>query len=72
MKIVFVGKLEPNCTEAHLRCLFEPYGQVGRISIKVDQHGNPRGFALVEMTNEEDADKAISGLSRITPWILRS
>ena len=64
MKNVFVGNLSFNTAEDELRQLFEPYGQVDRVSILTDREtGRSRGFAFVEMTNNEEGEKAIAGLN---------
>ena len=67
MKNLFVGNLPFRLAEADLaqslRELFEGFGVVDRVSIITDRDtGKPRGFAFVEMGNE-DADKAITQLN---------
>ena len=63
MKNLFVGNLGSEVTLEELRRLFEAYGQVVQVHIIVDRDtGLPRGFAFVEMTNDE-AEKAIQGLN---------
>jgi cold-inducible RNA-binding protein len=63
MKNVFVGNMNFQTTEAELRALFEPFGQVTRVHIAMDREtGRARGFAFVEMPNDEEATKAMSGL----------
>jgi RNA recognition motif-containing protein len=50
-------------TEADLRALFEPFGQITRVHIATDREtGRARGFAFVEMPNDAEAAKAIAGL----------
>jgi RNA recognition motif-containing protein len=62
MKNIYVGNLDYNVTEQELRTAFEAYGQVDNVTILRDRDtGQPRGFAFVEMANDEEADKAISG-----------
>jgi RNA recognition motif-containing protein len=64
MKNLFVGNMSFQSTEADLRALFEPYGQVTRIHIVNDREtGQPRGFAFVEMANDEQAAKAMAELN---------
>ena len=64
MKNIFVGNLSFNTSEDELRQLFEPFGQVDRISIMTDRDtGRSRGFGFVEMTSNEDGEKAISALN---------
>ena len=63
MKNVFVGNMNFQTTEADLRALFEAFGQVTRVHIAMDREtGRARGFAFVEMPNDEEAAKAMSGL----------
>ncbi len=64
MKNLYVGNLAFTTTEQELRSLFETHGAVERVSIVTDQQtGRPRGFAFVEMTNPEEADKASTALT---------
>ena len=61
MKNIFVGNLSFNTGEEELRQAFESYGQVDRVSIMTDRDtGRSRGFGFVEMTNNEDGEKAAS------------
>lgn len=63
MTSIFVAKLDFNATEDQLKSLFEEHGRVNRVTIAKDREtGNPRGFAFVEMANEEEADAAIKAL----------
>jgi RNA recognition motif-containing protein len=63
MKNVFVGNMNFQTTESELRGLFEAFGQVTRVHIAMDREtGRARGFAFVEMPNDEEAAKAMSGL----------
>jgi RNA recognition motif-containing protein len=63
MKNLFVGNMSFQMTERDLRALFEPFGQVGRIHIVTDREtGRARGFAFVEMPNDQEAAKAVAGL----------
>ena len=68
MKNLFVGNLPFSLTEAdlaqNLRALFEGFGIVDRVSIITDREtGKPRGFAFVEMQDDDSAEKAIAALS---------
>lgn len=50
-------------TEGDLRALFEPFGQITRVHMAMDREtGRARGFAFIEMPNDEEAAKAIAGL----------
>ena len=64
MKSIFVGNLDFSATEDSIRALFEPYGAVERVNIITDRDtGRSRGFAFVEMTNSEEAERAITALN---------
>jgi cold-inducible RNA-binding protein len=63
MKNLFVGNMSFQTSEADLRALFEPFGQITRVHIAMDREtGRARGFAFVEMPNDDEAAKAIAGL----------
>lgn len=63
MKNLYVGNISHSTTESELRSAFEVYGAVERISMMADRDtGQARGFAFVEMTSTEEADKAIAAL----------
>lgn len=63
MTSIFVAKLDFGVTEEELRALFEAYGDVKKAHIATDREtGKPRGFAFVEMYNDDDAQKAIQEL----------
>ena len=64
MKNVFVGNMSFEATEGGLRSLFEPFGEITRVQLITDRDtGRPRGFAFVEMANDEEAAKAITALN---------
>ena len=63
MKSLFVGNMSFQTTEGELRELFAPFGQVTRVHMAMDREtGRARGFAFVEMPNDEEAAKAMAGL----------
>lgn len=63
MKNLFVGNISFQTTEGDLNELFKPFGQVARVHIAMDREtGRSRGFAFVEMPNDEEAAKAMAGL----------
>lgn len=63
MKNLFVGNLSFQTTENELRSLFEPFGQITRVHIATDREtGRSRGFAFVEMSNDEEAGRAMAAL----------
>jgi cold-inducible RNA-binding protein len=64
MKNLFVGNLPFSSTEDSLRTLFAQFGEVQQVKIMTDRDtGKPRGFGFVEMTQDEDAAKAVAGLN---------
>jgi cold-inducible RNA-binding protein len=64
MKNLYVGNLPHSTTEAELRTLFQPFGDIERVSMVTDRDtGRSRGFAFVEMTNAGEAEKAIAALN---------
>lgn len=64
MKNIFVGNLSFGSNEDDVRAMFEAYGAVDRVSIITDRDtGRSRGFAFVEMSNDEEADRAINSLN---------
>ena len=64
MKNIFVGNLSFGATEETLRSMFENYGTVERVSIVTDREtGRSRGFGFVEMTNADEAERAIAALN---------
>jgi RNA recognition motif-containing protein len=64
MKNIYVGNLTYNATEDQIRSLFEQYGAVDRVSIVTDRDtGQSRGFAFVEMADDEAGGKAIDALN---------
>jgi len=64
MKNLYVGNLPHSTTEGEIRNVFEPHGAVEKVTLVTDREtGRSRGFAFVEMTNAEEADKAIAALN---------
>jgi RNA recognition motif-containing protein len=64
MKNIFVGNLSFGATEETLRSMFENFGTVERASIVTDREtGRSRGFGFVEMTNADEAERAIAALN---------
>jgi len=63
MKNLFVGNMSFQTTESDLNTLFKPFGQVARVHVAMDREtGRARGFAFVEMPNDDEAAKAIAAL----------
>ncbi len=64
MSKLYVGNLPFSTTDADLNALFAKHGTVTSVSIITDKFSNrPRGFAFVEMENDEAAQKAITALN---------
>src|SRR6476619_3825120 len=57
---LYVGNLPYNVTEDDLRTLFSQAGQIKEIAMIMDRDTRqPKGFGFVEMTTQEEAEKAI-------------
>ncbi|HEY1808475.1 MAG TPA: RNA-binding protein [Acidobacteriaceae bacterium] len=66
MKKLYVGNLSYNATEADVRQWFEAHGAVESASLAMDRGtGQSRGFAFVEMTNDNEAEAAIAALNGV-------
>ena len=64
MTNIYVGNLSFQTTEDDLHAAFSQFGSVERVKIVTDRDtGQPRGFAFVEMTQANEAQKAIAGLN---------
>ena len=64
MKKLYVGNLSYGATESTIRSLFENYGAVDTVNLITDRNtGQSKGFGFVEMTNDAEAQRAISALN---------
>lgn len=62
-KKLYVGNLSYNTTDDSLKAAFSAYGAVTSATVITDRmSGRSKGFGFVEMTNDEEALAAISGL----------
>ena len=60
---IFVAKLDFGVDNVQLRSLFETYGKVNKATVALDKEtGKSRGFAFVEMENDQEGQAAIDGL----------
>jgi len=60
---IFVAKLSFDTTSESLKAAFERFGEVSSAQVIMDKEsGRSRGFAFVEMNNNEEALAAISAL----------
>ncbi len=63
-KKMYVGNLNYETNEDQLNDVFKEYGEVVSVNIIADKFsGKSRGFAFVEMANDEEADSAMAGLN---------
>ena len=61
---LFVGNLAWSTTEGAIEEACAAYGTVTSCSLMLDRTtGRSRGFAFVEMSSEEEANRAIEGLN---------
>lgn len=61
---IFVAKLNFRTEETTLRNLFEAFGEVDTAKVVLDREtGRSRGFAFVEMPNDDEAQNAIQELN---------
>ena len=64
---IFVGGLPYATTDAELQALFSTHGAVASASIVRDRFTDQsRGFAFVDMPNNDEANKAIASLNGTT------
>ena len=65
MKKLYVGNLPFQATEEQLSALFTQTGvTTATVTLVRDRFsGQPRGFGFVEITNDEEAERAIQGLN---------
>jgi RNA recognition motif-containing protein len=63
-KKLYIGNLPYSVTETALREMFTPLGVVDSVSIITDRDtGQPKGFAFIEMTDDDAAKQAISQIN---------
>jgi len=63
-KKLYIGNLPYSVTETALREMFTPLGVVDSVSIIADREtGQPKGFAFIEMTDDDAAKQAISQIN---------
>ena len=64
MKTLYVGNFPFRMTDPELQSIFEPYGTIASATIARNPvTGRSRGFALVAMTNDVEAEKAMAELN---------
>ena len=63
-KNLYVGNMDYDTTRDKLLELFQAHGQVTSVNVITDRYtGRRRGFAFVEMMNDEGANAAIAALN---------
>ena len=61
---LYVGNLSYETTEASIRTVFEPHGEVASVNLITDRDtGRPKGFGFVEMGSAEEAQTAKTALN---------
>ncbi|KPQ40835.1 MAG: RNA recognition motif domain-containing protein [Phormidium sp.] len=61
---IYIGNLSYDAVQEDLEEVFREYGTVKRTQIPVDREtGRSRGFGFVEMSSDEEEDKAIEALN---------
>ena len=61
---IYVGNLSYKVDENDLRGIFEEYGEVTSVKIIKDRYsGRSKGFAFIEMANNNEAKTAIKELN---------
>ncbi|MEW6410223.1 MAG: RNA-binding protein [Nitrospirota bacterium] len=65
-KKIYVGNFPYQADEDSLREVFATIGEVLSVKIITDATGRSKGFGFVEMTSDEDAEKAITALNGTT------
>jgi cold-inducible RNA-binding protein len=63
-KKLYVGNLDYSTSDEELKELFSAYGEVENVKIIKTAEGKPRGFAFVEMVDENSAEEAAKNLNQ--------
>lgn len=65
-KRLFVGNLAYSVTTAQLEEAFSKVGKITSLNLITDKYsGQSKGFAFIEMSSDEEADKAIKELNNV-------
>ena len=63
---IFIGNLSFDAEQEDIIGVFSSYGEVKDCKIPLDREtGRKRGFAFVDMANQEDEQKAIDDLKKV-------
>lgn len=61
---LFIGNLPHSYNEEKVREIFAVHGEIEKVAVPTDRYTNaPRGFAFVEMPNDEEARAAIEAVN---------
>ena len=61
---IYVGNINFKTTEDMLQDAFSEFGEVSEVAVIMDREtGRPRGFAFVNMPNDDEARSAIENLN---------
>jgi len=61
---IYIGNLNYKVRENDLKEVFEEYGDVVSVKIVIDkQTGKSKGFGFIEMSSDDDANRAIEELN---------
>jgi RNA recognition motif-containing protein len=61
---LFIGNLPHSYNEEKVREIFATHGEISKVAVPTDRYTNaPRGFAFVEMPNDEEAKAAIGAVN---------
>lgn len=61
---IFVANIERKVTQDQLEDLFKEYGEIASLKLITDRDtGMSKGYAFVEMPNDDEAQKAIDALN---------
>ncbi len=61
---IYVGNLDYSVTSDDLKAMFEKFGEVTMAEVQVKSRtGQSRGFGLVDMSSDREADAAIAALN---------
>lgn len=64
MRNIYVRNLNVETTEDEVRRLFQAHGSVATVTLVKDRDsGQARGFAFVQMPNDDEAERAINALN---------
>jgi RNA recognition motif-containing protein len=62
-KKLYVGNLPYSVSDAELRTMFEPFGNVESVQVIMDRDtGRSKGFGFVEMSSSEEGQAAIQAM----------